>query len=165
MTFEDNEERLFGRGSRQRKEINYSEVLTEKEWLKAVEDGSLEAMQEAKKQRRRKRKAPADEIVVSFSLSLFRSLPPSLSSPPPPMCVCECDLHIMHAAVLGQEASQGKQQRLQAEEADGDAVGEGGGAQGHVGEAGEWDLPGPPHQEGAAQLLPDHQEARRPQED
>jgi SWI/SNF-related matrix-associated actin-dependent regulator of chromatin subfamily A protein 2/4 len=51
--FEANEERLFGRGSRARKTVDYSEMLTEREWLKAVEDGTLEQT-EAKKQRRKK---------------------------------------------------------------------------------------------------------------
>lgn len=34
MTYEENELRLFGKGSRQRKQIDYSETLTEKQWLK-----------------------------------------------------------------------------------------------------------------------------------
>ena len=55
LTFEENEERLFGRGTRQRKEVNYSEELTEKEWLKAVEDGNLEETQEAKRIRKKRK--------------------------------------------------------------------------------------------------------------
>ena len=43
-----NEERLFGRGSRQQREIDYSETLTEREWLKAVEDGTLEEKKKRK---------------------------------------------------------------------------------------------------------------------
>lgn len=61
LTFEENEERLFGRGTRQRKEVNYSEELTEKEWLKAVEDGNLEETQEAKRMRK-KRKQDKGEV-------------------------------------------------------------------------------------------------------
>lgn len=34
LEYEANEERLFGRGSRARKTVDYSEMLTEREWLK-----------------------------------------------------------------------------------------------------------------------------------
>lgn len=34
LTIEDDEEKLFGRGSRQRKDVDYSDSLTEKEWLR-----------------------------------------------------------------------------------------------------------------------------------
>jgi SWI/SNF-related matrix-associated actin-dependent regulator of chromatin subfamily A protein 2/4 len=50
--FEANEERLFGRGSRARKTVDYSEMLTEREWLKETE---------AKKQRRKKKKVPSTD--------------------------------------------------------------------------------------------------------
>ena len=34
LTNEDEDEKLFGRGSRQRKNVDYSEPLTERQWLK-----------------------------------------------------------------------------------------------------------------------------------
>lgn len=34
LTFEDEEDKMFGRGSRQRKEIDYSDQLTDKQWLR-----------------------------------------------------------------------------------------------------------------------------------
>lgn len=34
LTCEEEEEKMFGRGSRQRKEVDYSDSLTEKQWLK-----------------------------------------------------------------------------------------------------------------------------------
>ena len=34
LTYEEEEEKIFGRGSRQRKDVDYSDVLTEKEWLR-----------------------------------------------------------------------------------------------------------------------------------
>ena len=34
LTCEDEEEKLFGRGSRLRKEVDYSDALTETQWLK-----------------------------------------------------------------------------------------------------------------------------------
>ena len=50
---------LVGRGGRQRKEVDYSDSLTEKEWLKAIEDGTLNTDQE-KKRRRKKTMMNAD---------------------------------------------------------------------------------------------------------
>ena len=50
-----NEERLFGRGSRQRREVDYSETLTEREWLKAVEDGTLEEVEEHKRKKKKRK--------------------------------------------------------------------------------------------------------------
>ena len=43
-------------GKRQRKEVDYSEALTEKQWVKALEDGTLEETAETKKKRKRKKK-------------------------------------------------------------------------------------------------------------
>ena len=34
LTFEDEEDKMFGRGSRQRKDVDYSDALTDKQWLK-----------------------------------------------------------------------------------------------------------------------------------
>lgn len=34
LTCEEEAEKMFGRGSRQRKEVDYSDSLTEKQWLK-----------------------------------------------------------------------------------------------------------------------------------
>lgn len=39
LTCEEEEEKMFGRGSRQRKEVDYSDSLTEKQWLKVVVHG------------------------------------------------------------------------------------------------------------------------------
>lgn len=44
LTNEDEEDKLFGRGSRQRKEVDYSDQLTEKQWLKAIEDGNYDEL-------------------------------------------------------------------------------------------------------------------------
>ena len=46
LSYEVNEEHLFGRGSHQQCEVDYSEILTEREWLKVVEDGTLEEVEE-----------------------------------------------------------------------------------------------------------------------
>ena len=45
LTNEEEEDKLFGRGSRQRKEVDYSDSLTEKQWLKAIEDGNLDELE------------------------------------------------------------------------------------------------------------------------
>ena len=55
IAFEEHSERLFGRGSRHRKEVDYSETLTEKQWLKAIEDGNLEEKEEYKKARKKRK--------------------------------------------------------------------------------------------------------------
>ena len=44
LTNEEEEDKLFGRGSRQRKEVDYSDSLTEKQWLKAIEDGNYDEL-------------------------------------------------------------------------------------------------------------------------
>jgi SWI/SNF-related matrix-associated actin-dependent regulator of chromatin subfamily A member 2/4 len=57
----DEEETILGRGSRQRKEVDYTDSLTEKEWMKAIDDTAdydedLEEEDRDKKRRSRKRK-------------------------------------------------------------------------------------------------------------
>ena len=69
---------LVGRGTRQRKEVDYSDSLTDKEWLRvreegcqwslrhaigflqAIEDGTLGSTEQEKKRRRKRRGAQAD---------------------------------------------------------------------------------------------------------
>ncbi|XP_024944891.1 ATP-dependent helicase brm isoform X3 [Cephus cinctus] len=64
-TYEEDEERFLGRGSRQRKEVDYSDSLTEKEWLKAIDDDVAEYEEEEeddkKKKKTRKRKKKGEE--------------------------------------------------------------------------------------------------------
>ncbi|XP_034140949.1 transcription activator BRG1-like, partial [Drosophila guanche] len=38
LTNEDCDDKIFGRGNRQRKEVDYSDALTDKQWLKALEE-------------------------------------------------------------------------------------------------------------------------------
>uniref|UniRef100_T1JZ96 Uncharacterized protein n=2 Tax=Tetranychus urticae TaxID=32264 RepID=T1JZ96_TETUR len=45
LTQEEEEEDKFGRGSRQRKEVDYSDALTERQFLKAIEDGNLDELE------------------------------------------------------------------------------------------------------------------------
>ncbi|XP_033111192.1 probable global transcription activator SNF2L2 [Anneissia japonica] len=64
LTSEEETEKLFGRGSRQRKDIDYSDGLTEKEWIRAIEDGNLDVVGESKrstKKASRKRKLDDDD--------------------------------------------------------------------------------------------------------
>ncbi|XP_075261666.1 SWI/SNF-related matrix-associated actin-dependent regulator of chromatin subfamily A member 2-like isoform X3 [Convolutriloba macropyga] len=46
ITTADDMEKVFGKGNRQRKEVDYADRLTEAEWLQAVEGGSLEEWEE-----------------------------------------------------------------------------------------------------------------------
>ncbi|XP_035698994.1 transcription activator BRG1-like isoform X1 [Branchiostoma floridae] len=63
LTYEEEEEKIFGRGSRTRKEVDYSDALTEREWLRAIEEGNLDEMEERKKHKKtRKRKVRVEEI-------------------------------------------------------------------------------------------------------
>lgn len=45
-TYEEQEDRFLGRGLRQRKEVDYTDSLTEKEWLKAIDDDEAEYEEE-----------------------------------------------------------------------------------------------------------------------
>ncbi|KAH0564535.1 hypothetical protein KQX54_012628 [Cotesia glomerata] len=69
-TYEEDEERYLGRGSRQRKEVDYTDSLTEKEWLKAIDDDGVEFDDEEeddkkkKKTRKRRKRGEEDEEPV-----------------------------------------------------------------------------------------------------
>lgn len=52
LTNEGEEDKLFGRGSRLRKEVDYSDSLTDKQWMKAIEDGNLEEVETKKRHRK-----------------------------------------------------------------------------------------------------------------
>lgn len=60
LTCEEEEEKMFGRGSRHRKEVDYSDSLTEKQWLKAIEEGTLEEIEEEVRQKKSSRKRKRD---------------------------------------------------------------------------------------------------------
>uniref|UniRef100_A0A8C5AKB5 SWI/SNF related BAF chromatin remodeling complex subunit ATPase 2 n=1 Tax=Gadus morhua TaxID=8049 RepID=A0A8C5AKB5_GADMO len=86
LTYEEEEEKMFGRGSRSRRDVDYSDALTEKQWLRvtarsvhvnaatvayhwlcgglwasiAVEDGNLEEMEEEIRLKKHKRKRRQD---------------------------------------------------------------------------------------------------------
>ncbi|XP_015906861.2 probable global transcription activator SNF2L2 [Parasteatoda tepidariorum] len=51
LTNEEEEDKIFGRGSRQRKEVDYSDSLTDKQWLKAIEDGNLDELETTRRRR------------------------------------------------------------------------------------------------------------------
>ncbi|XP_014258775.1 ATP-dependent helicase brm isoform X2 [Cimex lectularius] len=63
-TYEENEVQM-GRGNRQRKEVDYTDSLTEKEWLKAIDEGleeyDDEEEEEIKVKKRGKRKRRCDD--------------------------------------------------------------------------------------------------------
>nr|CAD7452587.1 unnamed protein product [Timema tahoe] len=87
---EEEEERYYGRGSRQRKEVDYTDSLTEKEWLKAIDDGLEEEEEEEeekasrKKVRKCKRKEEEDSHVASEHIKKKRGRPPLDKSNPGP---------------------------------------------------------------------------------
>lgn len=65
MAFEDQEERIFGRGSRSRKTVDYSETLTDRQWIRAIEDGNLEETEELKKQRKKRKHDRDDDVSLA----------------------------------------------------------------------------------------------------
>ena len=77
MAYEDQEERLFGRGSRSRKTVDYSETLTERQWIRAIEDGNLEEEEEKKKEKKekkQKRKLEKDDELFTAKVRLSTSV-------------------------------------------------------------------------------------------
>lgn len=68
---DEDDSTLLGRGSRQRKEVDYTDSLTEKEWLKAIDDGidfdeELEIEERDRKRKgKKRRKESDDESIVS----------------------------------------------------------------------------------------------------
>ena len=52
---EEDDDKVYGKGSRARKEVDYSECLTDKQWTKAIEEGRLEELED-RQRRKRKRK-------------------------------------------------------------------------------------------------------------
>lgn len=59
LTYEE-EEKLNAQGKRQRKEVDYSDALTEKQWLRAIEEGNLEELEDVKKKGRKRRRINDD---------------------------------------------------------------------------------------------------------
>ncbi|XP_051543721.1 probable global transcription activator SNF2L2 isoform X4 [Myxocyprinus asiaticus] len=55
------EEKIFGRGSRHRRDVDYGDTLTEKQWLRAIEDGNLEEIEEEIRLKKRKRRRHVDK--------------------------------------------------------------------------------------------------------
>ncbi|XP_061175393.1 probable global transcription activator SNF2L2 [Saccostrea echinata] len=83
LTYEEEEDKLFGRGSRQRKEVDYSDSLTEKQWIKAIEEGNLDEVEQVKQKvkKPRKRKAEKEEEAKPKKR---RGRPPVEKLPPNP---------------------------------------------------------------------------------
>lgn len=88
LTCEEEEEKIFGRGSRQRRDVDYSDALTEKQWLRAIEDGNLEEMEEEVRLKKRKRRRNVDKDPVKEDVEKAkkrRGRPPAEKlSPNPP---------------------------------------------------------------------------------
>lgn len=52
---------MMSGGKRQRKEVDYSDALTEKQWLRAIEEGNLEEIEDVKKKGRKRRRMNEDD--------------------------------------------------------------------------------------------------------
>ena len=55
LVYAEEEEKIFAYGARQRRDVTYNDPLTERQWLRAVEEGNLGAMEMKVKQRKRRR--------------------------------------------------------------------------------------------------------------
>ncbi|XP_037536783.1 probable global transcription activator SNF2L2 [Nematolebias whitei] len=90
LTYEEEEEKMFGRGSRCRRDVDYSDALTEKQWLRAIEDGNLEEMEEEirlkkRKRKRRQGKDSSSRDITGMKAKKRRGRPPAEKlSPNPP---------------------------------------------------------------------------------
>lgn len=60
LTNEEEDDKIFGRGSRQRKEVDYSDQFTEKQWLRAIEDGNLDELESTPKTEKKKRRGKGE---------------------------------------------------------------------------------------------------------
>uniref|UniRef100_A0A671YPM3 SWI/SNF related BAF chromatin remodeling complex subunit ATPase 4a n=1 Tax=Sparus aurata TaxID=8175 RepID=A0A671YPM3_SPAAU len=114
LTCEEEEEKMFGRGSRQRKEVDYSDSLTEKQWLKAIEEGNLEDIEEEvrhkKTTRKRKRDrdhdgGPDEEVKKAKK----RGRPPAEKLSPNPMSLTKKMKKIVDAVIKYKDGSNGRQ--------------------------------------------------------
>lgn len=52
---EEDDDKVYGKGSRARKEVDYSECLTDKQWTKAIEEGRLEELEDRQRRKRKRR--------------------------------------------------------------------------------------------------------------
>lgn len=86
LTWEEETEKMFGRGSRVRKDVVYCEHLTERQWLKAIEDGRLEEVEERHKVKKiaKKRKVDTGDEVDSPKVKKKRGRPPAVKLAPNP---------------------------------------------------------------------------------
>lgn len=85
LTWEEESEKIFGRGSRVRKDVVYCEHLTERQWLKAIEDGRLDEVEERQKVKKsKKRKHEGGEESEAPKVKKKRGRPPAVKLAPNP---------------------------------------------------------------------------------
>uniref|UniRef100_A0A672H2Q0 SWI/SNF related, matrix associated, actin dependent regulator of chromatin, subfamily a, member 4 n=1 Tax=Salarias fasciatus TaxID=181472 RepID=A0A672H2Q0_SALFA len=110
LTCEEEEEKMFGRGSRQRKEVDYSDSLTEKQWLKAIEEGTLEEVEEEvrhkKTTRKRKRDRDKDD---DGKRQRKRGRPPAEKLSPNPPALTKKMKKIVDAVIKYKDSASGRQ--------------------------------------------------------
>uniref|UniRef100_A0A8C7HQ07 SWI/SNF related BAF chromatin remodeling complex subunit ATPase 4 n=1 Tax=Oncorhynchus kisutch TaxID=8019 RepID=A0A8C7HQ07_ONCKI len=111
LTCEEEEEKMFGRGSRQRKEVDYSDSLTEKQWLKAIEEGTLEEIEEEVRHKKttRKRKRDRDDLPGPSSSSSGGDAPPAEKLSPNPPALTKKMKKIVDAVIKYKDSSNGRQ--------------------------------------------------------
>lgn len=124
LTCEEEEEKMFGRGSRHRKEVDYSDSLTEKQWLKAIEEGTLEEIEEEARQKKSSRKRKRDSDAGSSAPTTStrsrdrddeskkqkkRGRPPAEKLSPNPPTLTKKMKKIVDAVIKYKDSSSGRQ--------------------------------------------------------
>jgi len=86
LTWEEEKDKMFRLGKRERKDVDYSDNLTDKQFLKAIEEGSLEDFEEKQrtKTRGKKRKKEEEEAPTEVKAKRKRGRPPAAKLDPNP---------------------------------------------------------------------------------
>uniref|UniRef100_A0A3Q3G8M1 SWI/SNF related BAF chromatin remodeling complex subunit ATPase 4 n=1 Tax=Labrus bergylta TaxID=56723 RepID=A0A3Q3G8M1_9LABR len=106
LTCEEEEEKMFGRGSRQRKEVDYSDSLTEKQWLKAIEEGTLEEVEEEVRHKKTTRRGDKDD---DGKRQRKRGRPPAEKLSPNPPALTKKMRKIVDAVIKYKDSTSGRQ--------------------------------------------------------
>uniref|UniRef100_A0AAQ6A0Q1 SWI/SNF related, matrix associated, actin dependent regulator of chromatin, subfamily a, member 4 n=1 Tax=Amphiprion ocellaris TaxID=80972 RepID=A0AAQ6A0Q1_AMPOC len=106
LTCEEEEEKMFGRGSRQRKEVDYSDSLTEKQWLKVVYGSAERYISEYKLQLKYKQKWDKDD---DGKRQRKRGRPPAEKLSPNPPVLTKKMKKIVDAVIKYKDSASGRQ--------------------------------------------------------
>eukprot|EP00794_Sanderia_malayensis_P007888 gene7887-8741_t len=89
LTWEEEKDKMFRLGKRERKDVDYSDSLTDRQFLKAIEEGSLDDIEEKQRTKTRTKKRKKDEEGESSTADIKppkrkRGRPPAAKLEPNP---------------------------------------------------------------------------------